>query len=166
MKKKKPKPPKIHLVHPMMMPLRKMHKEKGRSFPNGRQTWVIGDRIDSSNSGAQVSTSGILGSSSGDERSTDDQSNRFGDERSISVDDSSSLGHEVSSSGMHSDVDTSVRQGRGIMADLWKIGEEALDVVAEHALEAENKDNGIQDKSSFAGDGCILFYILNSKMYD
>ncbi|XP_049701327.2 uncharacterized protein LOC110376191 [Helicoverpa armigera] len=45
MKKKKTKPPKIHLIHPVMMPLRKAPKEeKGRSFGPGVQSWVIGER--------------------------------------------------------------------------------------------------------------------------
>ncbi|CAH0697924.1 unnamed protein product [Spodoptera exigua] len=44
-KKKKTKPPKIHLIHPVMMPLRKAPKEeKGRNFGSGVQSWVIGER--------------------------------------------------------------------------------------------------------------------------
>lgn len=43
MKKKKQKPPKIHLVHPMMVPMKEMAmEEKGRGF--GRtQSWVVGE---------------------------------------------------------------------------------------------------------------------------
>ncbi|XP_072937561.1 uncharacterized protein [Epargyreus clarus] len=41
------------------------------------------------------------------------------------------------------------RKGRGILTDVWNLGEKALDAVAEHAIESDNSENGIADKSSF-----------------
>ncbi|KAG6444315.1 hypothetical protein O3G_MSEX003372 [Manduca sexta] len=43
-----------------------------------------------------------------------------------------------------------MRRGRGVMTDLWSYGQEALDAVAEHAVESENLDNGVADKSSLS----------------
>ncbi|XP_048489245.1 uncharacterized protein LOC105381559 [Plutella xylostella] len=37
---------------------------------------------------------------------------------------------------------------RGFVEDVWSIGEKALDSVAEHALESDNLENGLSDKSS------------------
>ncbi|CAH0761474.1 unnamed protein product [Diatraea saccharalis] len=42
----------------------------------------------------------------------------------------------------------SSRRGRGLMTDLWDVGEEALDAVAEHALKSDEKEDGVVDKSS------------------
>lgn len=99
MKKKKTKPPKIHLVHPVMMPLRKAPKEeKGRAFGNGVQSWVIG-------------------------------------ERSLPVPEN--------------ETDTEV--SRGIVTDVWAMGQDALDTLAEHVVENENVENGVKDRSSLEG---------------
>lgn len=43
------------------------------------------------------------------------------------------------------------RKGRGILNEMWDIGEKALDAVAEHALESENAENGLVDRSSIEG---------------
>lgn len=40
---------------------------------------------------------------------------------------------------------------RGFVEDVWSIGEKALDSVAEHALESDNLENGLSDKSSLEG---------------
>ncbi|KAL4710364.1 hypothetical protein ACJJTC_003761, partial [Scirpophaga incertulas] len=40
------------------------------------------------------------------------------------------------------------RDGRGIMSDIWDIGEEALDSAAEHAMKMDTKEDGVVDKSS------------------
>ncbi|XP_060808697.1 uncharacterized protein LOC106135377 [Amyelois transitella] len=85
MKKKKQKPAKIHLVHPVMMV--KKH-EKGRNF--GRvQSWVVGDK-----------------------------------------------------------VEDRTEKGRGILEDLWTAGEEVLDEAADHAVESDKNEDGVEDKSS------------------
>ncbi|XP_050669285.1 uncharacterized protein LOC126968345 [Leptidea sinapis] len=39
-------------------------------------------------------------------------------------------------------------ESRGIIGDMWKIGENAIDAVAESVMESEDKDNGLADKSS------------------
>ncbi|CAG9133660.1 unnamed protein product [Plutella xylostella] len=41
-----------------------------------------------------------------------------------------------------------VEAPRGFVEDVWSIGEKALDSVAEHALESDNLENGLSDKSS------------------
>ncbi|XP_047541321.1 uncharacterized protein LOC125074138 [Vanessa atalanta] len=85
MKKKKQKPPKIQLIQPVMMPMKKM-EEKGRNF--GRvQSWVVGQN-------------------------------------------------------------ETARRGRDLMTDAWSLGAKALDAMAEHALDSENSENGIVDRSS------------------
>ncbi|CAK1548790.1 unnamed protein product [Leptosia nina] len=38
--------------------------------------------------------------------------------------------------------------GRGFMGDVWKIGEGAIDAVADHVLEKENVENGLADRST------------------
>ncbi|CAF4832685.1 unnamed protein product [Pieris macdunnoughi] len=43
-----------------------------------------------------------------------------------------------------------VLEGRGIIEDMWKIGEGALDAVADHVLEKENAENGLADRSTVA----------------
>ncbi|XP_075988441.1 uncharacterized protein LOC142984589 isoform X5 [Anticarsia gemmatalis] len=95
-KMKKKKPPKIHLVHPMMVPMRKANKEeKGRNFGT-IQSWVIGER-------------------SLPENSTEEEVRN---------------------------------EGRGIMAELWDVGHETLDVLADDVIEREELENGIRDRSS------------------
>lgn len=88
MKKKKQKPPKIHLVHPVMMPVEKT-QEKG--VERKAQSWVIGRNLSDS--------------------------------------------------------------GRGLLEDAWNAGEKALDAVAQHAIDSDNAENGLVDKSSLEGDG-------------
>ncbi|CAB3223084.1 unnamed protein product [Arctia plantaginis] len=41
-----------------------------------------------------------------------------------------------------------VDTGRGVAADMWSMGQNALDAFAEHVVESENLENGIQDRSS------------------
>ena len=48
-------------------------------------------------------------------------------------------------------------KGRGFISNIWKVGEKALDTVAEHVIEQENVENEIVDRSSVEGDGCMLF---------
>ncbi|KAJ0170367.1 hypothetical protein K1T71_014295 [Dendrolimus kikuchii] len=135
MKKKKPKPPKIHLLHPMVMPLRKIHKEKGREFPIGVQSWVIGTETDQPGDIDQVDSVNVSDNDSSD---SDNSENDVNDDNL--TDDTS----------VKELADENFRQGRGVIQDLWKIGEQAVDAVAEHAIETENAENGISDKSSIA----------------
>lgn len=125
MKKKKQKPAKIHLIHPVMMPVRAAHKqEKGRSFPLGRQTWVIGEHV--------------------------------GVERDVEDGNPEEIVNERVDGGLDATGVDGLKRGvaaRGVVENLWGIGSEALDVLADTALEAENKENGVQDKSAFEGDG-------------
>ncbi|KAJ8704431.1 hypothetical protein PYW07_011619 [Mythimna separata] len=96
--KKKTKPPKIHLIHPVMMPLRKAPKqEKGRAFGSGVQSWVIG-------------------------------------ERSLPVQEN--VTEELA------------EVPRGIVSDMWAMGQNALDTLAEHVVENEDLENGVKDRSS------------------
>ncbi|XP_053621658.1 uncharacterized protein LOC128681637 [Plodia interpunctella] len=97
MKKKKQKPAKIHLVHPVMMV---KNQEKGRAF--GRvQSWVVGEKVE--------------------------------DKTEKIVVESSTIG---------------LRKGRGILEDLWSAGQDVLDDAAQHALDSDKSDNGVEDKSS------------------
>lgn len=41
--------------------------------------------------------------------------------------------------------------GRGVVADMLSIGQDALDTLAEHVVRNENLENGIQDRSSVEG---------------
>ncbi|CAH0599905.1 unnamed protein product [Chrysodeixis includens] len=91
MKKKKQKPAKIHLIHPVVMPLRKAQKEeKGRSF-GAVQSWVIGERA--------------------------------------------------------LPVKNGTGSPRGAVSDLWEMGHEALDSLAEQVVKNEDLENGIRDRS-------------------
>lgn len=104
-KMKKKKPPKIHLIHPVMVPLRKAHKEeKGRNFGNGVQSWVIG------------------------ERALPEAVNATPAEGSLEED--------------------AVVESRGMFADLWSMGRDALDNFAERVVENENLENGFLDRDS------------------
>nr|XP_032525293.1 uncharacterized protein LOC116776259 [Danaus plexippus plexippus] len=40
------------------------------------------------------------------------------------------------------------RNGRGLLGDVWDLGEKALDAVADHAIESDNQENGLVDRSS------------------
>lgn len=37
------------------------------------------------------------------------------------------------------------------MGDVWDLGEKALDAVADHAIESDNQENGLVDRSSVEG---------------
>ncbi|XP_038217789.1 uncharacterized protein LOC119836502 isoform X1 [Zerene cesonia] len=41
-------------------------------------------------------------------------------------------------------------EGRGVLGEVWKMGESAIDAVADHLLEKENEENGIADRSTVA----------------
>lgn len=125
MKKKKPKPPKIHILHPVMLKMQKK-QEKGR---DGRvQSWVIGDSTIPDTELTYVDTEWETLERSGVE------------------DVDSGLVGEVLTS-----ANDSARRGRDLISDVMSIGDEALDVVAEHAIKNDNSENGIADKSSLAG---------------
>lgn len=40
---------------------------------------------------------------------------------------------------------------RGFLREVWSVAEKALDTIAEHAVESDNAEDGIGDKSSVAG---------------
>ncbi|CAG4964114.1 unnamed protein product [Colias eurytheme] len=42
------------------------------------------------------------------------------------------------------------QEARGVLGDMWKMGESAIDAVADHVLEKENVENGLADRSSIA----------------
>ncbi|XP_045782434.1 uncharacterized protein LOC123879013 [Maniola jurtina] len=133
MKKKKQKPAKIQLIQPVMMPVNKM-EEKG---PTRVQSWVIGD--------LEGDSSRIRGQK--EYRSTEVT------EKSISgvvKDENDTSSHISELKGYNGVTGEKGRKGRGILTQMWGIGEKALDAVAEHALESENAENGLVDRSSIA----------------
>ncbi|XP_013135953.1 PREDICTED: uncharacterized protein LOC106101319 [Papilio polytes] len=121
-KMRKPKPPKIHLLNPIPA------KNEGRGFPQGQQSWVIGNnediQTDLSKTDARTLNNPEFGVEDTEEDSKEARK-ELGDSKSAN------------------------RRGRGIVSEMWGIGEQALDALAEHVVENENVDNGIQDKSSF-----------------
>lgn len=152
MKKKKQKPPKIHLIQ---MPMRKHNKqEKGRSFPNGRQSWVIGDHFPTGHDVTREETD--VTDYEQDVTAEEVTRNAKTMTRHMTDTEDDVTGEE-SATGVGN-----YRRGRGIMSDLWRMGENALDAVAEHALESENKDNGIRDKSDFEGDGLLHYFFCST----
>ncbi|XP_037873326.1 uncharacterized protein LOC101741103 [Bombyx mori] len=126
MKKKKPKPPKIHLLHPIMM----KKQEKGREARV--QSWVIGER--------NLDT-------------TDDFDLTQSDPTSPQTDPVQSHPNlpqieNLTETDSFEMADGSFRQGRGVIADIWSMGADAIDSVAEHAIQDEDLENGVTDKSS------------------
>ncbi|GBP71183.1 hypothetical protein EVAR_89530_1 [Eumeta japonica] len=115
-RKKKQKPPKIHLVTPSTVTVKKGQR-KGRGFQNSGeepvQSWVIGHP-----------------KSIGQEYHDDDI--------------------EVNSTGStdeyNTEVETATSNGRprGVMQEIWSIGEQGIDALAEHLVEAENVENGVR----------------------
>lgn len=144
--------------------MRKTHKEeKGRNFPNGRQSWVIGDRVVTNQEITRQETDSIdLKTDLTEQEMTRNSRAMTNQEENLETDlteeDITRNGKDLTDEDV-TGVDN-FRTGRGIMTDLWTMGDEALSVMAEHALESENKDNGIKDKSSFEGDGLFTISFL------
>ncbi|XP_069364073.1 uncharacterized protein [Maniola hyperantus] len=140
MKKKKQKPAKIHLIHPVMMPVNKM-EEKG---PKRVQSWVIGD-IEGGSSRLR-DQKGYKSRIEVTEKSI----SAIKDENDTSSDITELKEYKSNVEGYNGVNGDRGRKGRGILTQMWGIGEKALDAVAEHALESENAENGLVDRSSIA----------------
>ncbi|XP_026331076.1 uncharacterized protein LOC113238465, partial [Hyposmocoma kahamanoa] len=132
--KKKKKKPSIHVVGPMV-------KDSDRGFGT-IQSWVIGGKsIDHSN----ISHLPGDGSSSNNRGSSNNSPGS-----SVKSDESSDIESNVHDSNLNRGiVRGGVRKGRGIISDLWDMGQQAVDAVAEHAVESDLKEDGLTDKSSF-----------------
>ncbi|CAH2217521.1 jg23705 [Pararge aegeria aegeria] len=159
MKKKKQKPAKIHLIQPVMMS-NKM-EEKG---PKRVQSWGIGD------SEGYRSNLGVLEGYSNHQRKKAYRSvAEVTDQSSSSIDQDSIISHTNDEKSNRSNIEVADkterdgfenggykgvivkrdRKGRGILTQMWDIGHKALDAVAEHAIDSENIENGLVDRSSF-----------------
>lgn len=150
------------------MPLRKIHKEQGREFPNGVQSWVIGTNSDQSDDLNDQNVEYVTGTNDTTVSDNKDSDNNDddNDESDNDVNEQVDTTDDASLRELTDDDETNFRQGRGVMQDIWKLGEQAVDAVAEHAIETENADNGISDKSSIAGKGCgSISFDLEQEMF-
>ncbi|XP_052743096.1 uncharacterized protein LOC112053499 isoform X2 [Bicyclus anynana] len=153
MKKKKQKPAKIHLIQPVMMPLKKM-EDKG---PKRVQSWVIGDsqgfKSDLEDYSSQMdnhnSKKGYRSDVEVAEKTVSNIVKHKGYSSDIEVPNRSGK-DSLDSDDRKGVIGNRVRTGRGILTQMWDIGEKALDAVAEHAIDSENAENGLVDRSSIA----------------
>ncbi|CAH2056628.1 unnamed protein product, partial [Iphiclides podalirius] len=144
MKKKKPRPQKIHIFNPVVPPIKK--QEEARGFSAGKvQSWVIGPR------GLADETPDVY-------RGIDD--GRSVENPELEVEDTKDTENDTEINDDDKDIDAkngsdsklggvSLRKGRGLVSDMWGIGEKTLDALADQVIENENAENGVQDKSSF-----------------
>ncbi|XP_013176015.1 PREDICTED: uncharacterized protein LOC106124101 [Papilio xuthus] len=131
-KMRKPKPPKIHLLNPIQT-----KKEEGRGFAQGKlQSWVVGAKDDENFKTDSLHSEDARSSLNNPEFEIEDI-----DQEDAEVEQARKEWND-SKIGLN-------RRGRGLVSEMWGIGEQALDALAEHVVQNENVDNGIQDKSSF-----------------
>ncbi|CAK1593576.1 unnamed protein product [Parnassius mnemosyne] len=148
LKKKKQGTHEIHLHHPIMMPVHKQ-EEEGRGFPGKVQSWIIGARdLADDNASLNTASSDPVDSTSavyGPKFEMEDTGSEDFENNTEDTETDNDAKNELSDS--NTDV-YNFRKSRGLISDMWGIGAKALDALAEHVIENENADNGIQDKSS------------------
>ncbi|CAG9573588.1 unnamed protein product [Danaus chrysippus] len=70
------------------------------------------------------------------------------DSISVKMDSKKRIEKTLKDQGQKNERSVSFRNGRGFLGDVWDLGEKALDVVADHAIESDNEENGLVDRSS------------------
>ncbi|XP_068622138.1 uncharacterized protein [Battus philenor] len=129
MKINKPRPQKVHLMRPIATTIKKQDEES-RGFGAAKiQSWVLGAR-----------------DLEHDSLNNDDARSAVNDPE-FEIEDTDTSDAEVNDESGNGVVN--YRKGRGLVSEMWGIGEKALDALAEHVIENENTENGIQEKSSF-----------------